>query len=81
MCKGIIKTRCDHNSKPLNMSLTQEIFPDQLKYSIIRPIYKNGDKSQISNYRAVFLLMGFSKIMKIVKSQTKQHLGMCNILP
>jgi hypothetical protein len=64
------------------MSLTQEIFPDQLKYSIMRPIYKNGDKSQISNYRAVSLLRGFSKIMEIVKPQTlEQHLGMCNILP
>jgi hypothetical protein len=64
------------------MSLTQEIFPDRLKYSVIRPIYKNGDKSQISNCRAVSLLMGFSKIMEIVKSQRlKQHLRMCNILP
>jgi hypothetical protein len=64
------------------MSLTQEIFPDRTKYSIIRPIYKNGDKSQISNCRGLSLLMGFSKIMEIVKSQRlKQHLGMCNILP
>jgi len=78
----IIQAGCDHNSKPLNMSLTQEIFPDRLKYSIIRPIYKNGDKSQISNYRAVSVLMGFSEIMEIVKSQRlKQHLEMCNILP
>ena len=63
------------------MSLTQETFPDQLKYSIIVPIYKNGDKSQISNYRPISLLTGFSKIMKTVISQRlNQHLGMCNTL-
>jgi len=44
-------------------------------------MYKNGDKAQMSNYRLVSLLMGFSKIMEIVISQRlKQHLGMCNIL-
>ena len=66
----------------INISLTQEILPHRLKYSIIRATYESGDKSQISNYRAVSLLMGFSKIMEIVKSRMlKQHLGTCNILP
>jgi hypothetical protein len=43
----IIKVGCDYISKPLahmfNMSLTKGIFPDGLKYSAIKPIYKNGD--------------------------------------
>ena len=59
----IIKAGCDNISKPLaqilNISLTQGIFPDQLKYSIIKPIYKNGYKAQISNYWPIFLLRGF----------------------
>jgi len=49
----IIKAGCDHISKPLayilNMSLIQGIFPDRLKCSVIKPIYKNNDKAQISN--------------------------------
>jgi len=53
----------------LHMSLAQGIFPDQLKYSIIKPIYKNGYKPQISNYRPASLLKGFSKIMKTVISK------------
>ena len=62
------------------MSLAQGIFPDQLICSIIKPIYKNGHKAQILNYRPVSLLMGFSKIMEIVISQRlKQYLGIHNI--
>jgi hypothetical protein len=48
------------------MSLTLGIFPDHLKLPIIKPLYKNGDKSQ--NYCPVSLLTGFSKIMEIVIS-------------
>jgi hypothetical protein len=63
------------------MSLTQGIYSDWLKYSIIKLIYKNWDKAQISNYRFVSLLTGFSKIMEIIISQRLKHyLGMCNIL-
>jgi len=80
-----MKVGCDNICTPLayllHMSLAQGIFPDQLKYSIIKPIYKNQDKSQISNYRPVSLLMGFSKIMEIgISRRLKQHLGICNIL-
>jgi hypothetical protein len=41
-------------SKPLayifNISLTHGIFPDPLKYSIVSPLFKKGDRSQLSNY-------------------------------
>ena len=81
----IMKAGCDHISKPLtnilNMSLTQGIYSNQLKYSIIKSVYKHGDKAQISIYRLVFVLNGCSKIMEIVISRRlKKHLGMCNIL-
>jgi len=81
----IIIAGCNHISKPLtyilNMSLTQGIYSDWLKYSIIKSMYKKGDKAQISNYRLVFLLSDLSKIMEIVISwRLKQHLGMRNIL-
>jgi hypothetical protein len=37
-----------------NKSLSSEVFPDRLKYSIIKPIFKNGDKLITSNYRPTF---------------------------
>jgi hypothetical protein len=39
-----------------NKSLSLGVFPDRLKYSIVKPIYKNGDKLMMSNYRAISLL-------------------------
>jgi len=67
--KGGCDNICTTLAYLLHMSLAQGIFLDQLKYSIIKPIYKNGDRSQISNYRPVSLLTGFSKIMEIVISR------------
>jgi hypothetical protein len=32
------------------------IFPDRLKVLVVRPLYKNGDKSDMSNHRPVSLL-------------------------
>ena len=55
-------------SKPLeyivNLSLTQGIFPNQLKIANIIPIFKSGDMEQVGNYRPVSLLTTFSKIFE-----------------
>ena len=45
-----------------NKMLAQGIYPERLKFSLIKPIYKGGDKSSLSNYRPVSLLPVFSKI-------------------
>jgi hypothetical protein len=29
--------------------LSMGIFPDRLKYAVVKPIFKNGDKSNVSN--------------------------------
>jgi hypothetical protein len=46
MCNSLI-------SKPLsyicNKSSQTGVFPDRLKYAIVKPLYKNGDRSSISN--------------------------------
>jgi hypothetical protein len=46
--------------------LSTGIFPDRLKYSEIKPIYKKGDKTLITNYRPISLLTVFSNIFEKV---------------
>jgi len=36
-----------------NKMLAQGIYPERLKFSLIKPIYKSGDKSSPSNYRPI----------------------------
>jgi hypothetical protein len=72
-------------SKPLtyifNLSLTHAIFPDCLKYSIVSPLFKKGDRSQLSNYRPSSLLTSFTKIFEIlIYRRLNQHMQINNIL-
>jgi len=46
--------------------LAQSIYPERLKFSLIKPIYISGDKSSPSNYRPISLLPVFSKILEKV---------------
>jgi hypothetical protein len=45
-------------------ALAQDIYPDRLKFSLVKLIYKSGDKSAPSNYRHISLLPVFSKIFE-----------------
>ena len=47
-----------------NKSTSTGIFPEQLKYSIIKPLYKKGDKTDPSNYRPISMLTSFSKVLE-----------------
>jgi hypothetical protein len=38
-----------------NKSLSSSILPTRLKFSAVRPAFKNGDKLNISNYRPIIL--------------------------
>jgi hypothetical protein len=49
-----------------NLSLTTGIYPDWLKYANIIPCFKKGSITEISNYRPISLLTGFSKIFEIL---------------
>jgi hypothetical protein len=44
-----------------------------LKYSVVKPLLKNNDRSLISNYRPIFLLTGFSKNFELLIAQRIQH--------
>lgn len=44
--------------------LAQGVFPKCLKKAVIIPVYKSGNKDQISNYRPISLLPAISKILE-----------------
>jgi len=41
-------------------------YPERLKFLLIKPVYKNGDKSSPFNFRPISLLPAFSKIFEKV---------------
>jgi hypothetical protein len=50
--------------KIFRASIHQGVFPEKLKIAKIIPIFKEGDKSEISNYRPISVLSTFSKIIE-----------------
>ena len=85
MSNKIIKLCGVQIVKPLthiyNLSLTTGIYPDRLKYANIIPCFKKCDTSEISNYRPISLLIGFSKLFEIlVFNRLKLHLANNNII-
>ena len=46
----------------INKSFTQGVFPEQMKVAKVVPIYKEGTKTDVGNYRPISLLTTFSKI-------------------
>ncbi|XP_045762463.1 uncharacterized protein LOC123865461 [Maniola jurtina] len=50
----------------VNLTLVQGHYPTRLKFSIVKPLYKKGDKKDISNYRPVTLVPILSKILERV---------------
>jgi hypothetical protein len=70
-----------HLTHIYNKSLTAGICPDLLKYPVKKPCFKEGDKSQISNYKPFSLLTGFSKICELlIFHKLKHHMVSNNIL-
>jgi hypothetical protein len=59
----LLKLCAQYISKPLayiyNSAINLGSFPDHLKYSVVVPVYKNGDKSLTANYRPISLVTSF----------------------
>ena len=65
----------------INQSFITGKYPDALKISKVIPIHKNGDTSDLNNYRPISLLSIFDKIMeKLMHKQLYDFLQEHNIL-
>jgi hypothetical protein len=81
----VIKQHFIYISSPLahicNLMLSSGTFPTRLKFAEIKPLYKKGERMDISNYRPISLLPSFSKIFeKIIFRRLIQHLDYNKIL-
>jgi hypothetical protein len=57
------------------------IFPTRLKFATIKPVFKNGDKKNVANYRPISVLPSFLKILeKIMYIGLMKYLETSNIL-
>ena len=62
-------------------SFERGVFPDSMKIAKVIPIYKSGDKSQVSNYRPISILPAFSKVFeRILYNRVYNHLFSNNLL-
>jgi hypothetical protein len=78
----ILKISSHFISSPLNYLCNKilfwDVFPDRLKYAVIKPLYKNGDRCDVT--KDVSLLTSFSKISemvvqtRILKHHTQNHI-------
>ncbi len=65
----------------INTSFKLGSFPDRLKLAKVIPIFKNGSKIDVNNYRPISLLSVFSKIMeKIMHSRLYSFLETNKVL-
>jgi hypothetical protein len=72
-------------SSPLNYICNKSIrsgtFSTCLKYSIVKPLFKKGDREHMASYRTISLLTSFSKVFeKIIYERLMQHININNIL-
>lgn len=64
-----------------NLAISQGVFPRAFKTALVTPIYKTGDKEQISNYRPISVLSALSKIMeRVLNNCLTNYLTKFNIL-
>jgi len=81
----IVKLSMPFISSPLiyicNKMLSTGTFPTWRKFSQVFPLFKKGEKTEMSDYRPVSLLTSFSKIFeKVIYNRLLQHTKENNII-
>lgn len=81
----VIKKSAAYILEPLvhifNHSLTTGTFPDRLKVSKVKPLFKKGRKDLLESYRPVSIPLGFCKILeKLVYKRVLSFLVQNNII-
>jgi hypothetical protein len=65
---SILKSVAGQLCKPLcsliNLCFRTGTYPHLLKYSVVKPIHKKGDREQMENYRPISIMCAFSKIFE-----------------
>lgn len=75
--------RCKHVIAPclaelINLSFSTGVYPDALKVAKVTPIYKNGEKELVENYRPISVLPAINTIVeKILYSRMNSFLMNC----
>ena len=65
----------------VNLSIYKNEFPDELKFAIVKPLYKKNKKTNVENYRPVSILCILSKILeRAVHNQLEKYLTTNQIL-
>ena len=57
----------------INKSMDQGVFPDKLKKAKVIPLFKEGSKTDVNNYRPISLLTIWSKIFERVIYNRTYH--------
>ena len=64
-----------------NLSLKYGVFPQNLKIAKVIPIFKKGEKTEVSNYRPISILPCFSKILeRIMYNRLYSYIMQHNLL-
>jgi hypothetical protein len=42
------------------------VYPERLKYAVIKPVHKKGEKTDMSNYTPISIVTGFAKIFVVI---------------
>ena len=72
---------CVALSHIFNLSLTEGVFPTKMKMAKVVPIFKEGTKSKVENYRPISLLPIFSKLLeRIIHKRLLEFLDQENII-
>ena len=65
----------------IDKSMKEGVFPSELKFAKVVPIFKSGDSSQITNYRPISVLSFFSKVFeRVMNNHIMDFIDSLNVL-